>query len=415
MRKNKIKICLCLLFLFFIVQKTDFVSHANANSDFSVIRGVLVEYRGNETELLSMPEGITEIGTYVFDKNTRLTKVVIPDGVTKIGNGAFSGCSNLKEVKIPESVHWIGVNAFVNCKRLKSIEIPDRVETIFYKAFYNCISLESVKLPADLEKIGTSAFGNCTSLQELQMPDNKINLDQQTFWNCRNLKSLSVPGDLRNLKNNYIFASCNNLVIYGRPNSSIAAYAKTKHIPFVDINSVKGTDTSNIYRISFYENGGESLNFYNMAVIPGQAYGTLPVAKRTGYEFMGWYSSKSGGKKITAKTIAGSEGQKAFYARWSKVAKPGKAAISVKSSKSKTLTVNIKRIKSAKGYEILYSTNKNFKGAKKVTTESLSKTIQKLKVKSTYYVKVRAYKIDSAGKKVYGSYSSDRRVKIAGN
>ena len=63
------------------------------------------------------------------------------------------------------------------------------------------------------------------------------------------------------------------------------------------------------------------------------------------------------------------------------------------------------------GYEVVYSTSKTFKSAKKKTTKSTSLTLKSLKSKKTYYVKVRAYKTVS-GKKVYGAYSKTLTVKV---
>lgn len=63
------------------------------------------------------------------------------------------------------------------------------------------------------------------------------------------------------------------------------------------------------------------------------------------------------------------------------------------------------------GYEVVYSTSKTFKAAKKKTTKSTSVTLKSLKSKKTYYVKVRAYKTVS-GKKIYGSYSGTLKVKV---
>ncbi len=78
------------------------------------------------------------------------------------------------------------------------------------------------------------------------------------------------------------------------------------------------------------------------------------------------------------------------------------------------MTVKIsKKVSGAAGYQITYATNKTFKKNKKnVNMTSTSKTIKNLKKGTTYYVKVRAYAKDSKGKKVYGSYSKVKKVKI---
>ena len=72
-----------------------------------------------------------------------------------------------------------------------------------------------------------------------------------------------------------------------------------------------------------------------------------------------------------------------------------------------------KKVSGAKGYEIKYTTDKKFKkSVKTATSTKTNKTISKLKKNKTYYVKVRAYKIDSAGQKVPGKYSKVVKVKI---
>ena len=76
------------------------------------------------------------------------------------------------------------------------------------------------------------------------------------------------------------------------------------------------------------------------------------------------------------------------------------------------MTVSVKKISGASGYQILYAANSKFTGAKTKTTSKTSLIISGLKKNKTYYVKVRAYKKDSKGKKVYGSYSAVRKIKI---
>ena len=87
---------------------------------------------------------------------------------------------------------------------------------------------------------------------------------------------------------------------------------------------------------------------------------------------------------------------------------------SVKSKAKKKATVKWKKAKKATGYEIQYSTKKNFKSAKKITIKKVKTTkttIKKLKSKKTYYFRVRPYK-KSSGSKVYGAYSKVKKAKI---
>ena len=97
------------------------------------------------------------------------------------------------------------------------------------------------------------------------------------------------------------------------------------------------------------------------------------------------------------------------------VAKPVKTEISsLKSAKTKQMTVKWKKAAGAKGYQIVYATNSRLTGSKTATAAAsdTQKTIKGLKKGKTYYVKIRAYKDNGEGGRLYGQYSNVRKVKV---
>ena len=95
-----------------------------------------------------------------------------------------------------------------------------------------------------------------------------------------------------------------------------------------------------------------------------------------------------------------------------KVKAPSKVKLtSAKNGKGKKLTVKWKKVTGAKGYQLQYAMNKKFKKKKSVQTKKTKYTIKKLKKKKTYYMRVRAYKMNGK-KKVYGRWSTVKKVKI---
>ena len=87
---------------------------------------------------------------------------------------------------------------------------------------------------------------------------------------------------------------------------------------------------------------------------------------------------------------------------------PKKAMVkSAKSKDARQLTIRWKRDAQVSGYEIQYSTSKNFKNAKSVTVgknKTTSKSIDNLKSGKKYYIRIRSYK--TVGKtKLNGSWS----------
>lgn len=77
------------------------------------------------------------------------------------------------------------------------------------------------------------------------------------------------------------------------------------------------------------------------------------------------------------------------------------------------MTVAIKKVSTASGYQIRYSMKKNMASAKKKLVTDNKCTIKKLKKGKTYYVQVRMYQKESvSGKKTYGPWSKTKTVKI---
>ena len=71
------------------------------------------------------------------------------------------------------------------------------------------------------------------------------------------------------------------------------------------------------YTLTFDARGG-TCSETKRKVEAGQAYGELPRPKKSGYTFKGWYTAKSGGKKVDANTIAAADNT-TLYARYSKL------------------------------------------------------------------------------------------------
>ncbi len=89
----------------------------NQKSDFVVVNGILISYKGKEKHV-ELPDGITAIGSGAFMANETLVSVHIPDSVIYIDSLAFSGCCKLRLANIPEKVEWIDEYAFAGCSMM---------------------------------------------------------------------------------------------------------------------------------------------------------------------------------------------------------------------------------------------------------------------------------------------------------
>jgi len=187
----------------------------------------------------------------------------------------------------------------------------------------------------------------------------------------------------------------------------------TAKVENVSNTSTKPSDTTkpSTYTLTFNPNSGK-VSTTKKSVTKGQTYGTLPIPTRSKYTFKGWYTAKSGGTKIIPSTKVNLTKNQTIYAQWDKVVVKKTKINKLANMKGKKVKINIKKVSGADGYQIVYSTSKKFKKSAKKTTTKKTYTLKKLKKGRTYYVKVRAYKKDSTGAKVYGKYSAKKKVTI---
>lgn len=91
------------------------------------------------------------------------------------------------------------------------------------------------------------------------------------------------------------------------------------------------------------------------------------------------------------------------------------SSLSVKSSRRRETAVSWKKVKGAAGYQIYRSESARGTYQRIKTTmgnSSVKYTDKSVRSKKTYYYKVRAFSVNSSGKRVYGSFTSVKRVKV---
>ena len=147
--------------------------------------------------------------------------------------------------------------------------------------------------------------------------------------------------------------------------------------PSVTVKDAKGKTVSKDYYTVTYAKGRKNIGKYAVKVtFKGDYSGTKTV-------FFNINPKGTSLKKVT-------KGRKAFTATW---------------AKQTTQTT---------GYQIQYSTDKNFKKGNKTVTikknKTVKTTVKKLKAKKTYYVRIRTYKTVNKTK-YYSSWSKSKSVK----
>lgn len=104
---------------------------AAANSYYSAQNGLL--YSKNQDTLLVCPLSKTGVLT-------------LPNGVKNLGYSAFEGCLNITNISLPLTLTEIGNYAFHSCTGLQTIEIPSSVEKFGLSVFYKCTALTELAI-----------------------------------------------------------------------------------------------------------------------------------------------------------------------------------------------------------------------------------------------------------------------------
>ena len=142
---------------------------------------------------VTLPEGLTKIGTYAFDACTKLAAINLPESVTAIGGYAFYACAVLAAINLPESVTTIGSYAFYGCSLVALTALPDSLQTLGQNAFLGCTSLKTLKVPGGVSTLNQYAFSGCTALETVDLVG-VTTINANCFRNCA-LNALILRAD----------------------------------------------------------------------------------------------------------------------------------------------------------------------------------------------------------------------------
>lgn len=147
---------------------------------------------------ISLPEGMTTIGTSAFADCKYVQSIVIPSSVERIYDSAFENCRMLSELQFSKDgvLSELGSWAFYNCHELKELAIPEGVTSIGYATFYGCTYLNELTLPATMEYIADNGFAYCAKLQKMTV--NAITppqVDARTFEDVDRSIPVYVPAE----------------------------------------------------------------------------------------------------------------------------------------------------------------------------------------------------------------------------
>jgi uncharacterized repeat protein (TIGR02543 family) len=269
---------------------------------------------------------VQTIGDFAFSGCTGMKSLDLGSGLQTIGGYAFSDCTGLKSVVIGPNVNEIGGGAFSNCSALASVTIGEGVRSIGGFAFGYCKLLADVVIPEGVQSIGGQAFGlakgpiKCYASSKPSGWDSKWtnNYNGRVVWGYRP----PPPPPPAPSKVTVVFDAAG-----GKPSKATRTLDEGAALGKLPAAKRTGYDLVGWYtqkkggsKVSASTKAGKAATYYahwkakSYKVVLKSAgktvkafkrsyqakLGTLPVPKRKGYLFKGWYTAKKGGARAAA-------------------------------------------------------------------------------------------------------------------
>ena len=427
---------------------------------------------GSSINTLAIHDGVSSIGLGAFTGCVNLGKIEV-DSNNKYYNSKnncnaiietktktlISGCFN---TKIPNDLEYIGAWSFAFQKKLANISIPDNVQEIQALSFYGCDNLQSIIINKEVKGFGAWSFDDCKNLKHIYYKGseeewnsifmeggNSFLKNVTVHFNFIPCEEHSVAEDLIEFE---ISATCKengerHRITYcsecgeeisrevesinKNPHNSAKTIKTSEILPTYDKEgsydevvycSVCGEEISRtkktIAKLTKTPLAKASVSGIKDKIYTGKALTQSIIVKlngktlKNGTDYKITYKNNKSVGKATV-TITGINAYLGTVAKSFKI-NPKETTVSKISAKSKGFKITWKKqATQTTGYQIQYSTDKNFKKGNKTVTVSKNgttrKTVSKLKAKKKYYVRIRTYK-NVSGTKYYSSWSKAKSV-----
>lgn len=426
---------------------------------------------------ITMLSGLKELGDEAFYR-CNLTSISIPETVTSIGYNTFRDCKNLVEIKVEteNEIYASHQGALYNKNMTELICCPNGQTGNFIissgvsdigGAFYGCTNLVNIEIPSSVTSIDSWAFEGCDNLTGIRLPSSVTFIEEGTFSNCNeNLVLTVVCGSYAETyaKENGIKYSYMDDTI-PKPECTHSYISQIIKAPTC-ISAGEVTYTCTECGDTYTEAIPVTAHNYTTAVAKATTESDGSITKKCTVcgavestaliphpqtielsEETYTYNGKIQKPSVTVKDSQGkvlAEGTDytvSYSGSCKDVGKyemtinftgnysgstqksftivPESTSISKLTKERKGFTAKWKKQTSqTSGYEVQYSTNKNFKGKTTKTVlikknKTTSAKISKLKAKKKYYVRVRTYKtvkVNGKNTKIYSDWSKAKKI-----
>lgn len=431
------------------------------------------EYR-NLIKKIVISNGITSVGDRLFMEIS--AEVEFGNTVRSIGNNAFYCNEGVKEIQFPQSLRKIAYQAFFGCNRLTYAPLNRGLQYLGSEAFIYCslgseiiiprgCVLEENALLKDLDlrlgkKYYTPVYEVLVTLKPnggtlnqtgvfkyFEKPYGELPVPVRTGYTFMGWvlegdadKTVITPNTTVTWEPTLVATWCGHprTVLMNVQEATYLAkgYTGDTHCAVCGVKLKSGTRTPKLVLKAPYVKKvtpkPESITV-NLRKPDAAATG-FKIQYSTDKTFKSNVKTVTLGRDKTSVTIKNLKAGKKYYVRvraykaltektvysqWSNILntkpkiKAEKPVIARVIAKSRGLSLRMEKLgQDMKGYEVQYSTDKNFKkSVKKVTLDRSQRTltITNLKARTKYYIRVRSYAVD-AGKTIRSDWCKTKSV-----
>lgn len=140
--------------------------HSDCNIETAMICGNSYRHFSGNIKQLTLTGELTKLSNLPVT----VEQLTLPDNLCGLERSALENQKNLRSLTLPNGITEIGSYAFCKCG-ITELVLPDSIQELGFSAFANCTALVRLKLPAALQKLDSRVFDGCTALKELVLPD----------------------------------------------------------------------------------------------------------------------------------------------------------------------------------------------------------------------------------------------------
>lgn len=413
--------------------------------DGKTVYAVSDAFRGNtEIEELYLPETVKVLSPRAFEDCSSL-RIVNVGGFSEVSYGyfrtdiLFSGCTSIEKfmtgdtADFPIQTNGDTVDLFYRdiLDQLTYIYIGDSMSDVSERLFYGN-SLEWIEIGAE-NKVYSSHDGIVYSAdgrelivcgtsyleERVEIPYGVEKIGNIGFEGCKGIHFVKIPETVTEILDNAFWGM--DVTIEAKENSYAAQFAEKSGIPLKYFGTALPEATSQPTKepepTSSPEPELTPAPGYPQPEVPTQVppVCTSPVSKPanpTGKPQTGIVPGVVMPGGVNANDTVSSEETKSLTGAKAAGAKPGRAVIrKLRNKKTRIVQVELKKQSFISGYQVQYGTRKNMKPAKNILVKKTKVSLKNLKKNSIYYIRARAYRIQN-GKRVYGSWSKSKKIKV---